>query len=159
MSFMLIALMVFFLLVGMLALTVLFSGVRKSANLLQGENAMLLASKLANSPEFSCGESFGKMLGDCIDADKVMILKDRKQYENFWGISNIEIRKIYPKLDSEIECTKGNYPNCNRIKVFSGKEEGIGTSNFISLCRKDVSNGEINNKCELAKLIITYTET
>ena len=58
MAFMLIAIMIFFALVGLIILTVGFSGLKEKATALQEENANLLVSKLANSPEFSCGQAF-----------------------------------------------------------------------------------------------------
>src|SRR3989338_5253518 len=58
MAFMLIALMIFFSLVGLLLLKVKFSGLKEKATDISEKNAILLVEKLANSPEFSCGMSF-----------------------------------------------------------------------------------------------------
>lgn len=154
MAFMLITVFVFFVLAGMFFLVIRFSGLRKSAEILEEENAMLLASKLANSPEFSCEEAFGAKT-NCIDADKVMMLKENTKYRDFWGVENIEIRRIYP-VTSDVICGMSNYPNCNIIKIISKETIGIGISNFVSLCRKGSSEGEIYDKCELAKLIVSY---
>lgn len=156
MAFMLMAVFFFFVIAGMFILVIRFSNLKKTAEILQEENAMLLTSKLANSPEFACGDSFGSRKTNCIDADKVMMLKENKKYSDFWGISNIEIRKIYPVYPSEIICELGNYPNCNIIKVISKEVSGVGVSNFVSLCRKEASESESYDKCELAKLIISY---
>ena len=159
MAFMLMAVIIFFVLVGMFVLTIRFSGLKKSATLLEEENAMLLVSKLADSPEFSCGESFGTRKANCIDADKAMMLKESiEKYSGFWGVSNIEIRKIYPKSQSEIICDRLNYPNCNIIRLISGEVSGVGVSNFVSLCRKESSEGYNYDKCELAKLVVSYEE-
>lgn len=156
MAFMLMAVTLFFVLAGVFVLVIRFSGVKKSAEILEEENAMLLISKLANSPEFSCGESFGGRRTNCVDADKVMVLKESiGKYFNFWGVSNIEIRKIYPKT-SEVKCSLGNYPKCNTIQVISGEMAGVGLSNFVSLCRKESLEGEVYDKCELAKIVVTY---
>ena len=155
MAFMLIAVTLFFVLVGMFILTIYISELKNSAAILDEKNALLLVTKLANSPEFSCGGSFGNLRTNCIDADKVMILRERiSNYENFWDVENIEIRKIYPKSENK-ECTLENYPDCNIIKI---REGNITTehSNFVSLCRKESFEGEVENKCELAKLIISY---
>tara|TARA_Y100000296_G_scaffold36581_1_gene42307 strand:+ start:1638 stop:2144 length:507 start_codon:yes stop_codon:yes gene_type:complete len=157
MAFMLIAVTLFFVLVGMFVLTIYVSELKNSAAVLDEKNALLLVTKLANSPEFSCGESFGNLRTNCIDADKVMILRERiLNYENFWDVENIEIRKIYPISGNKI-CTLENYPDCNIIKI---REGNITTeySNFVSLCRKKVFEGEVENKCELAKLMISYNE-
>ena len=159
MAIMLLAITLFFVLVGMVVLTVSVGGLRERANLLEGENAMLLASRIANSPEFSCGGSFGTGKTSCIDFDKVMVLSNViDKYENFWGVSEIEIRKVYPKRNNQ-ECNLGNYPDCDVVKVFSKNgEEGIGVSNFISLCSKQSSEEGVYDKCEVAKIIISYKE-
>lgn len=156
MIFMLIAVTLFFVLVGMFLLVVSFSGIQKSATELCEKNAMLLSTKLANSPEFSCGEAFGGIKINCIDTDKVMVLKDSiSKYRDFWDVTNIEVRKIFP-ISEEKVCNKGNYPNCNLIKVKSKEEEGIYVSNFVSLCRKETFEGRSYDKCELGKIMIKY---
>ena len=155
MAFMLMAVTLFFVLVGIFVLVVKFSGIKESATALEEKNAMLLVTKLANSPEFSCGGGFGTNRINCVDADKVMVLKENiEKYADFWGVSNIEIRKIYP-VENEVICNLGNYPNCNVIRM---RSNGGGTdlSNFVSLCRKESSEGEIYDKCELAKIMVSY---
>lgn len=157
MAFMLIAITLFFALVGVLILSVGVSNIREKASLLEQENAMLLVSRIANSPEFSCSNSAGGSEIACVDGDKVMILKNNiDKYSGFWDVESIEIRKIYPESDNK-ECTSSIYPDCNRITVLEG-EGGIGVSNFVSLCRKENFEGEVYNKCELAKVIISYED-
>jgi len=157
MVFVLLAVTLFFVLVGMLVLGIRFSGLKGSATELEEKNAMLLVSRIANSPEFSCGKAFGRSRTNCIDADKVMMLKKNiEKYDNFWGReTNIEIRKIYP--GGEVVCTAENYPNCEIINLQS-KQINIEHSNFISLCRKDLINGETYDKCELAKIMVSYKD-
>ena len=153
MVFMLIAVTLFFVLVGLFFIMVVFSGAKESAALLEEENALLLVSKLANSPEFSCGNAFGSTKINCIDGDKTMALKSNiNRYSNFWGVDGIEIKKIYPK-DTSI-CTFENYPDCGQIILLAG--EGTGVSNFIALCRKENIEGQIHDKCELARIIVYY---
>lgn len=156
MTFMLIAVTLFFVLVGMFVLVIKFSGLKESAAELCEENAMLLVTKLSNSPEFSCGEVFGSSRTNCIDADKVMILRENiGKYTDFWGVSNIEIRKIYPK-DTEKICNLGNYPDCNVIRLRSKDIAGDYLSNFVSLCRKESFEGVTYDKCELATVMVSY---
>lgn len=158
MSFMLIAVFIFFALVGIFILTIKSSGLKDSATRLQEENALLLVSKLANSPEFSCELAFGSEKTDCIDVDKVMMLKENiEKYSDFWGISNIEIRRIYPK-NRNIICTTLNYPNCDTIKILNKGITGNDRYNFVVWCRKEKIGNEIENKCELAKIIVRYEE-
>jgi len=154
---MLLAVTIFFVLVGVLILSYKLSGLRKMATDLNEENAMTLATKLANSPEFSCGEAFGNIKTSCVDADKLMVLRENiDKYSKFWGVTNIEVRKIYPSDKQEITCTLGNYPNCNIIRLKESEISGYDASNFVSLCRKESFEGEIYDKCELAKIVIKY---
>jgi hypothetical protein len=175
MSFLLIAVFLFFALVGMIVITVVMGNITDSATILKEKNARLLASKIANSPEFSCGEVYGTQKTDCIDADKVMVLKENintnKYTSSFWGVSGIEIRRLYPKWTLQnniectnandprcnVECTRNNYPKCNIITLIKS-QEGYGKGNYVALCRKERYNGEIVNKCEMAEITLKYKE-
>jgi len=153
MVFMLIAVTLFFVLVGLFFIMVVFSGAKESAALLEERDALLLVSKLANSPEFSCGEAFGNVKINCIDSDKAMALKSNiNRYSNFWGVDGIKIKKIYPEEDDV--CTFENYPDCGEITILAGG--GTGVSNFVALCRKENIEGQIHDKCELARIIVYY---
>lgn len=153
MVFMLIAVTLFFVLVGLFFIMVVFSGAKESAALLEERNALLLVSKLANSPEFRCGDAFGGVKINCIDSDKAMALKSNiNRYTNFWGVDGIKIKKIYPEEDEV--CTFENYPDCGEIILITGR--GTGVSNFVALCRKKNIEGQIHDKCELARIIVYY---
>jgi len=156
MAFMLIALTIFFVLVGLFVLGFNLSKIKGTANELENKNALFLASKLANSPEFSCGNSFGNNKLSCIDLDKVMALKENiEDYDRFWDVANIEIQKIYP-VEEEIICTKGNYPNCNFIKLREKELSGVDLYNFVSLCHKEKQGENFYDKCEIGRLMVFY---
>lgn len=156
MAFMLMAVTLFFVMIGMFILIFRFSKLKESATMIEEKNALLLVTKLANSPEFSCGESFGSNRINCVDADKVMMLReDISKYSNFWGVAEIQIRKVYPDKGN-IKCTAGTYENCGVIDVFSKNVNSLPpVSNFVSLCKKDSYNDEVYDKCELAILMIS----
>ncbi len=159
MAFMLMAITIFFVLVGMFVLMFSLSGLRQSAEELEQRNALLLVTKLANSPEFSCGNSFGNNKINCIDADKAMVLKDSvSKYLGFWGsgVGNIVISKA--TSENNEECTKSNYPNCDVINLFSKDISGFPAENFVTLCIKGEAERGVYDKCEIAKLIIYYNE-
>lgn len=159
MAFMLMAVTLFFILAGMFVLSIRFSGLKDTATALEEKNALLLVTKLANSPEFSCGMAFDSTKLACIDADKTMMIKENiEKYKDFWGVSNIEIRKIYPAANSDTICTSSNYPNCNIIRIISEEVTGYSSPNFVSLCRKDSVESQIYNKCELAQISVSYKE-
>lgn len=156
MALMLIALTVLFALVGMFFLGIKISQLKRTSLDIQQQEAIFLASKLVNSPEFYCGESFGTLKGSCLDFDKVMALKlNINKYSQLWAVDNIEIRI----LDNETEkaCTSGNYPNCNSIKLLSQNSTGFDASTFVSICRKEKRDfEEIYNICEIGKLSVRY---
>ena len=154
MAFMLIAVTLFLVMAGMFILVIRFSSLKDTAALLEERNALLLVSKIADSPEFSCGNVFGKPRSNCIDTDKVMALTGRLQdYSGFWGVDGIKISKVYP-AETGAECTLGNYPECGKITLVV-PENGTGVSNFVSLCRKE-QNELPYDKCEIGRIIVTY---
>lgn len=155
MAFMIIGVVVFFALVGIFLVSFKLSSVKKSADLLDEKNAMLWVTRIAESPEFSCGESFGGKRVNCIDFDKIFVLKPNMDtYGNFWGVHNIEILKLDGK--PFVECSPGNYPNCNFLKLYDRDSSGFDYSTYVSLCRKEYYNSDVYDKCELAKLIVSY---
>ena len=150
MAFMLMAVFLFFILVGMFYLIIQSNSWKRQALMIEKNNAVQVANFLASSAEFTCG-SF------CIDADRSMVLRGRTAYNGFWKVSSIEIRRIYPKDNQEVLCDEANYPNCNLIKVYeSGKGENTAYS-FVSLCRRVNEGDYIYYKCELGELIIGYS--
>ena len=155
MAFMLIAITLFFALVGLLVLMFISGNLKNIATQTEEDNAVALVEKLSNSPEFSCENAF-QSKSNCIDADKVMMLKENKKYEDFWQVAGIEIVKVFPEENGE--CTEQNYPDCKTITILSKEVNKISTSSFVSLCRKekDATTGRIYDKCEIAKLLVYY---
>ncbi len=154
MAFMLMAVFILFVLIGLIVLSMKLSNIKKSATELQEANALTLVSRLANSPEFYCGSSYGNQKSDCVDFDKVMALKKNiGNYNNFWGVSNIEIRKI---PNSNIICNELNYPDCDTIKLISDEIKGNSVSNFVSVCYKEINGMVVSNKCEIGMIIVSY---
>ncbi len=159
MTFMLVAVTFLFILVGIFFLSIRLYNVKKIATNLEEKNAMLLVSKLANSPEFSCGNAFGGSRGSCVDFDKLISLKYRiDENSELWGVAKIELRKVYPEGEG-IECDESNYPDCDIVSILDkdiNKQPAI--SNFVSLCRKESNGIMIYDKCELARLMVSSEE-
>jgi len=156
MAFMLIAVTLFFVLIGLFLLTLQLEGLKNSATKLEEKNVRLLIDKIASSPEFYCGDSFEGEI-DCVDLDKVMALYNNiDNYRGFWGVAKITIEKVYPKDYESILCTQTNYPNCGEIDLYSSNlKKGAQYSNFVALCRKEIISEEIYDKCELGRIFIT----
>lgn len=155
MIFMLIAIALFFALIGIIVLGMIMSNLKEKSKYLAEEKAIILTLSLANTPEFSCGELYGgAKTSSCVDFDKAIQLKEVSQkYKNLWEVKGIEIRRIYPKIGT-VECTLKNYPECDVLTVLKA-EQGIGYSGFISLCRNELNQEQVSFKCELAKIIVT----
>lgn len=154
-AFLLIAITLLFILVGIFALRIYLSSISSTKDLLNEENAIKEAARLASSPELTCGNAFSTNWGSCVDFDKAMVLKENiDSFESLWDVTGIEIRKIYPS-STEI-CTKENYPNCGILEVLP-KLGGNNKPAFISLCRKEVGDFGVYDKCELAVLIVEFS--
>ena len=154
-AFMLVALVILFVMIFLFIIQFKLASLRGSAQDLEEQNSVLMVSRLAESAEFSCGQAYGSQKEYCLDMDKIFVLSQNiEHYKSFFGVSNIEIRKIYPP---ELEkCTSTNYPNCGYIKILDKPSTGADHFAFVSLCRKEIVNGKYSNKCELGKLIVRY---
>ncbi len=149
MSFMLMAVFIFFILVGLFYIVIQGQKWREEATLLEKNKAIELAKILASSAEFSCGYV-------CIDADRAFTLAKRTAYKDYWGVKSIEIRTLYPANKEEVKCTESNYPDCNLIKIFDkGKGERTASS-YVSLCKRANEKAYVYYKCEIASLIVGY---
>lgn len=157
MAFMLVAVLVFFVMVGLFLLKIRLGGLEETGSELEQENAILLASKLANSPEFACGEAFGSKRSNCVDFDKVMFLKNNiDKYAEFWGVNNIELKITYSVGGYRRDCTMENYPHCDRIVLVEGPITGYDVSTFVTVCRKETLGENVQDVCNLGKLFVRY---
>ena len=159
MVFMLLAVTLFFFMVGLFYIGYKTTSIQGDVEDLKRDKAAGLVEKLSGDPEFSFeGKS------NAIDSDKLMILKTENEYlfyedgrrKTFWGVKGIIVKKIYPR-GPEIECTLDTYPDCNLIKIYT-ESSNSPISSFVSLCTKKSVNGVQNNHCELAELIIEEEE-
>ena len=148
MSFMIIGLVVFFVIVGMFVLLITTSSFRQKANEAKQENAILLVSKIADSPEFSCGETL------CVDTDKLIVLKNSSAYRSYWAdISGLVVKRIYPETNKGVECYLVNYPQCDTYTIMPPKGNVSLQSSYVNLCRREYKNGYPYEQCELGKII------
>ena len=151
MAFFLVAIVLFFILVGLFIFSIVFSNLSKSATAIAEDRTLSSITNLADSPEFSCGEP------NCVDSDKLMALMQNSRYENFWPFSSLRVVKSsgFGKAEDEmIKCTTTNYPDCDIFEVYDknvANERAI--SNFVALCRVELENEFNYKKCEIAKLV------
>jgi hypothetical protein len=146
MSFVIVAIVIFFAMVAVLVISIVFSNINGSAKDIKDTNARKLISTIASSPEFAWTEQ----CESCVDKDKLFALsKQKEKYSSFWGVDYLAIENIYPKYQGE--CTGANYPYCESITLVN-KTEYYGTLSeaYISLCN-EASDGTA--RCELAKIV------
>ena len=152
MAFMLVAVFLFFVLVGLFALSVLYSNMHKTAVEIQEQTAFSIINNLAESAEFSCGKP------NCIDGDKIVGMIRNEDYKLFWPtFSSLRvIRQMgFNKNENDlIECNLATYPNCDVYVVFDREIDETTQKSFVALCRLEKENSITYKKCELAKLEI-----
>jgi len=148
MAFVLMAIMIFFAMVVMIFISVSMNNLKQDAGQLKAQEAIEIVRKLSAAPEFAL-TSFSKECSSCIDLDKVMALKDRKDYQGFWNLDRLMIRKAYPSESGE--CTPINYPDCESITLINKTSSYTAQSAYVSLCHWEPSNGG-HIKCEIGQI-------
>jgi len=156
MSFVLIAVALFFILVGLFIVSIVQSNLYRKASDFAQEKAIASVKNFAYSPEFNYNEQ------NCIDADKLIgFVKKESQdhnYEKFWDFTSIKVIKEsgFNKSEGEmIECNAGNYPDCDIFILYDKTPlNEVSVSSYIALCKKEKENSYIYEKCGLAKFVI-----
>lgn len=151
MSFMILALFLFFVLVALFFLSSFTYNLKKEANILYQEGTITTLGRLADTTEFNCGKHL------CIDLDKVMALKSMDSYDEFWQFAGLKIKRLYPPIEGEIECSSSRSENCNTFTIKSLGSNKASDWSFVSLCRIESREGNPYKKCELG-IIIGETE-
>ncbi len=163
MAFFLVAIVLFFILVGLFAFSIIFSNLSKGATSAAEQRTLSSITNLADAPEFNCGEP------NCVDGDKIVGLMQNVKYQKFWPFSSLRVLKSsgFPGNKNEsdwIKCTSTNYPNCDVFEIYDksrllekdGDKKRLNErtiSNYVALCRVELENSENYKKCEIAKLI------
>jgi hypothetical protein len=148
MAFVLVALMIFFAIALLIFFMIRYSSLKEGVQDLREDDAREIVRKISAMPEFSFNQ---EDCSSCIDADKVLVLKNRTSYKDFWNIGYLQIEKIYP--EAEGECNRFNYPNCKTVTVISGENFGTASSAFVSLCRWEERE---YFKCELGRVYAAW---
>ncbi len=145
---MVLAIFLFFILVGIFLINSQSQGLKESSDNLKRAQTISSIESLANSPEFSCGSTESW----CVDSDKLHIMSGElgKEYSDFWQISSIEVLSIYPNNQTDvIECPG---EGCNYYKIYDNNQPNKETySAYISLCER---KSRLIVECQLAKLIV-----
>jgi len=153
MAFMILAVFLFFILVGMFVLSIVFNNIYDEATRIAEDRTLSAVTSLADSPELSCISA----KSNCIDGDKLITMINKNTYQNFWPFSSLIVIKSsgFGKSEEElIECNFANYPDCDIFRIYDKEvksERAIGS--FVAFCRKEFENSYTYDKCEIAKII------
>ena len=150
MAFVLLGIMMFFGMVALVYFSIRLSSLEQDVGSQREEEAMTLARKIADIPEFSWGDCAG-----CVDADKALAVKYGPSYNKFWNLDYLSFEFAYPER-RDVECTKANYPDCSRITIIN-KSIGTPASSFVALCWLSGEKG-VYEKCEIGKVYATAKE-
>ena len=155
MAFVLVAIFIFFSMVALFFISIQSASLRQTAGELAEEKGKEIVIKLASTPEFAweSGISSREDCLNCVDFDKLLALKEIEGYEKLWGLDYIAVR-TFP-LEEEIECTKGNYPNCNTVTIVEKDEFKAPQNAFIALCREVPTEQGSYRKCEVGKIYVS----
>ncbi len=146
MAFMIVAVLFFFVLVGLGYVGYQTKTLKSNYLDLQKEAAISSLQVLTDMPELTCGSL-------CLDEDKLQVMTGKsREYKDIWGVSSIKVVKVYPAFTNMIKCPN---LNCNYYDVYdSGLKQTKQYSTFVSLCKKIKDNDYIYDKCEIAKLLV-----
>lgn len=149
-AFMLLAVGLLVILVVLFYVVIQQRALKKQATVIKENQAVLISEFLSDSAEFSCGSY-------CIDTDRMLFLKNRSVYSEFWPVSYIKLRKVYP-IKKDIECGIGNYPDCSYFNIYENKEIKSASSvgSFVALCRYEKVEEYPTRICELGKILVGY---
>jgi len=150
MSFMIIAVFIFFIFVGLFFVNWQFRDVKKDAATLSREEAISSLKVISNMPEFNCKSSESL----CLDEDKLNIMSGNlgDDYTPFWPVASIRVYKIYPAFTETVKCPA---LNCNYFEIFNNQQSNTQEfSTYVSICKEIKSEGYVFDKCEIGKLVV-----
>jgi len=150
MAFMILALFLFFTLVGLFFLRIEFGDLEKSSRELEKDSTISSLEVISNMPELNCDSR--KRL--CLDKDKLDIMSSEfgSDYELFWPASSVKIYIVYPEQKSLIECPRAN---CNYFNIFdNGQTNKQEYSIYVSICEKTKKEGYVYDNCDIGKLVV-----
>lgn len=151
MAFVLVAIVIFFVIVGIFYISIRFSSIRENVSDLRKEEVIETVRKISGTPEFKF-ESLEDCAA-CVDMDKLIVLKNRTTYQGFWqDISLLQVERVFPRFQTD-ECEPVNYPRCNKITL-TKKENYESYESYVSLCRYDKDIDQ--TRCELGKVIMGF---
>jgi hypothetical protein len=151
MAFMIVAVFIFFILVGLFFVQFGLEDLRTTAADLERKQAIEALQAWSEFPEFSCSDRSSY----CIDEDKLSVLAGRNYsqlYSSFWPVASIRVYKINSNSSELVICPQ---PNCNYYEVYdSGQTDRVEYSSYVSICRLSKVESRVMKECEMGKLAL-----
>ncbi len=145
MAFVLVALVVFFALVFIFYISIRVSNLEEGVVGLKEDETREIVKKIGTSAEFVYSQTD---CSGCVDLDKVLILKERNSYKDFWGLDYLQLEVI----GEGKECNKFNYPECKTITLVNNtKDFGSVVSSFAPFCYWEAEKGGYK-RCVLGRI-------
>tara|TARA_Y100000034_G_scaffold105630_1_gene133100 strand:- start:3976 stop:4494 length:519 start_codon:yes stop_codon:yes gene_type:complete len=157
MAFMIVAVFIFFTLVGLFFVSWQSRSIGRNAADLQKQQALSSIEVIRNMPELNCDLTEGL----CVDEDKLNVLAAglSDDYAEFWPVASVKVYKVYPSFETE-GSKKCPGLNCNYWEVYdSGQTSSEEFSGYVNICKKMRERGSNYEKCEVGKLLVGVYET
>ena len=148
MTFMIVGVFFFFILVGLFFLTISLKDMKSDAGQLNRDKAVSSLRVIADMPELN----YDSRESMTIDRDKLRILSGNlsRDYDSFWPVTSVGVYLLYPTPD-EVEKCPG--VDCNYYEIYnSGQKSSQTYSAFVSVCEKIKEGGSTYDVCEIGKL-------
>lgn len=148
MAFMILAVFIFFVLVGLFFLVIQFRDIESDVARLEAEQAISSLETIANMPELN----FDSRWSMAVDEDKLKVMSGSfgDSYDNFWPVASIRVYKIYPVFSESKKCPE---VDCNYYEIYDNGQSNVKTyAAFISICSK--VDGGARNLCEIGKMVV-----
>ena len=145
MSFMLLALMIFFVMAALFFIVFSNSNLQSEAQFLDKQKTISTILRIPDTPELSCGKQ------GCIDMDKLIVLMSRASFQDFFEVDGLLIRRL-PFDGVEKKCNLGSYLSCNTFILKEKPQDCVLERSYVSLCRKDLKGGFSYDRCELGEV-------
>ena len=148
MIFMIIAVFIFFILVGLFVLNVQLRGLKGTSEELKETETINSLTIVTTMTELSCPTSDYF----CLDGNKLEVMANKKSYSELWPIASLEVYKTYPSFSKVVPCPG---VDCNYYKVFDNSQtQTQKVSTYVSLCYQKKKNNQQYEDCEIAKVLI-----
>jgi len=151
MVFMIVALLFFFILVGLFFIAYQFRDVSQNFDDLQREQAISFLQVMRNMPEFGYSSKDSRANSVCLDLDKISLIAGRiGEFSALFPVASIKILEAFST--KEIICPA---KDCNYYIIYDSGQKNIEEQEiYTCLCSKRSENYIAYDKCVLGRVIV-----